>query len=223
MAIVNLAAARVTGGHRMSRASTMLVATYAVLASSTALAQQAKPDDRLREQLRVTMTQVRALSEENARLKTEVERLANQKPVEDTSRVDALSRRLSQQQQSTHDLEQKLAVAEAALTGARQALDASASERTEILTQLLAAQTESKRSATERDQCAAANGELVSISHELLVRYENRGVLDAILAREPLTGLRRAQLERFSQTYNSKIDAQAQSRRAPVNTQESSP
>jgi hypothetical protein len=56
--------------------------------------------------------------------------------------------------------------------------------------------------------CEDKNARLVQISRELLVHYEKKGLLDAVLQREPLTQLKRVEIENITQEYQDKIDQQ---------------
>ena len=56
------------------------------------------------------------------------------------------------------------------------------------------------------ESCEDKNARMVQINHELLVRYERKGFLDAILQREPFTQLKRVEIENISQEYQDKID-----------------
>lgn len=56
------------------------------------------------------------------------------------------------------------------------------------------------------ESCVDKNVRMVQINHELLVQYERKGFLDAILQREPLTQLKRVEIENIAQEYQDKID-----------------
>ena len=56
------------------------------------------------------------------------------------------------------------------------------------------------------ESCEDKNARMVQINRELLVRYERKGFLDAILQREPLTQLKRVEIENIAQEYQDKID-----------------
>lgn len=54
--------------------------------------------------------------------------------------------------------------------------------------------------------CEEKNAKMVQINRELLVHYEKKGPLDAMLQREPLTQLKRVEIENIAQEYQDKID-----------------
>lgn len=54
--------------------------------------------------------------------------------------------------------------------------------------------------------CDAKNAELVEVNRELLDRYRKKGVFDALLQREPITGLKRVELENIVQDYQDRLD-----------------
>jgi len=54
--------------------------------------------------------------------------------------------------------------------------------------------------------CESKNTELVQINRELLDRYQKKGVFDALLQREPLTQLKRVEIENTVQEYQDRID-----------------
>ena len=56
------------------------------------------------------------------------------------------------------------------------------------------------------EACEGNNAKLVQINRDLLVHYEKKGFLDAILQREPLTQLKRVEIENITQEYQDKID-----------------
>jgi septal ring factor EnvC (AmiA/AmiB activator) len=58
----------------------------------------------------------------------------------------------------------------------------------------------------ELDRCVKANTELTSISKELLIKYKNKGVVSALAAKEPLTQVKKVELEEFIQEYSDKVD-----------------
>ena len=72
------------------------------------------------------------------------------------------------------------------------------------------AKVEAERNTTNQkyDQCAVNNARLYVIAEELIERYENRGFVSGLLEKEPLTQIKRVELERLVQDYKDKIDQQ---------------
>jgi uncharacterized protein YxeA len=62
------------------------------------------------------------------------------------------------------------------------------------------------RNQDKLERCTNANKELTSISKELLVKYKNKGVVSALAAKEPLTQIKKVELEEYVQEYSDKID-----------------
>lgn len=62
--------------------------------------------------------------------------------------------------------------------------------------------------------CESKNTELVRVNRELLGRYQNKGFFDALLQREPLTQLKRVEIENTVQEYQDQIDQKEFRRKA---------
>lgn len=58
------------------------------------------------------------------------------------------------------------------------------------------------------NQCTQKNAKLYDLNHELVQRYADKGVLDALVQREPFTGLKRVQVENVTQDLQDKLDEQ---------------
>lgn len=164
--------------------------------------------DRLREALRTTTAQTRALEDqrtalqaknaelERARtaLKAEVDTAKAQvKQVERDYRqaVKEFNDRLEERNQTLEKW--KEAYAEAA-TVAR----TKDSERAKFEAEATAYKASTKA-------CTLKNQELVKVGRELLMRYEGVTFGDMVLASEPLLGLRRVQIQNLLQDYGDKV------------------
>lgn len=64
-----------------------------------------------------------------------------------------------------------------------------------------------RKAELELDRARTRNGELCSISLELLKRYKDKGIFGAVADKEPLTQIGRAKLEEAVQEYKDKIEA----------------
>lgn len=53
--------------------------------------------------------------------------------------------------------------------------------------------------------CARNNLQLVDVNKDLLSQYENKGVWDAMLQKEPVTGLKQVQIENIVEEYSAKL------------------
>ena len=63
------------------------------------------------------------------------------------------------------------------------------------------------RSKTQKlERCRTHNGQLVTITNELLDKYQNKGVFGSALEKEPFTGLKKVEMEHLIQEYRDKIE-----------------
>lgn len=191
----------------MMRVPTFFIA--ASLAASTITGARADSEaDRLREALRGAITQQRALEDqraalqakltegesERARLKEQVGAAkAEVKQVVKQNReaVEEFNRRIAERDET---LEKWKAAYEEAADVAR-AKDA---ERAKFEAQAAAYKANVK-------SCNAKNVELVKVGRDLLERYEAANFADLAVASEPLTGVRRVEIQNLLQDYNDKI------------------
>lgn len=67
--------------------------------------------------------------------------------------------------------------------------------------------TDSRLAARDKElsACTADNKKLGALSKELLGRYADKGMWDAMLVREPLTQIKRVELENLVQQYDDRI------------------
>jgi hypothetical protein len=56
------------------------------------------------------------------------------------------------------------------------------------------------------DRCAADNASLVRIADELIGKYRGKGAFSAILQKEPLTQIKKVELDRVAREYRDRID-----------------
>jgi len=56
--------------------------------------------------------------------------------------------------------------------------------------------------------CTVKNAKLYDLNVELLKRYADKGVVDVVTGREPLTGLKRVELDNLVQDLQDKLDEQ---------------
>lgn len=129
-----------------------------------------------------------ALQAENAKLKSEVEEL---------------NRKLGSQRRSS----------EAALAKSRDgnaALSENLQKTAQNLRQTEAEKTQLQATVVDQAQliesCEANNVTMLQINRELLMDYEKKGFMDAMLQREPLTQLKRVEIENIVQEYQDRIE-----------------
>lgn len=129
--------------------------------------------------LRQMSTEREALQSENARLKADLDALKAKKTSTDGA--------LSKSKETLRDAQDNL-------------------DRT------LAEKQQAEELATGRgrqlEQCTIKNTKLYEINGELLQRYTNKGVMDALARREPFTGLKMVEMENLVQDLHDKLDAQ---------------
>jgi len=57
----------------------------------------------------------------------------------------------------------------------------------------------------QRDRCVGHNAELSQAAADLLDAYENKGVFSALISKEPITGLKKIEIEHLLQTYRQQV------------------
>jgi hypothetical protein len=76
-------------------------------------------------------------------------------------------------------------------------------------------QGELKLSRGETSSCEAKNVALYGYGRDLLAKYEGKGCIDALKAKEPFTQLERVKMENTLEEYRDKLDAQKLTSAAP--------
>lgn len=184
----------------------------AMLGPATARSAESQGEARLREALRSATAQMRALEDERARWhatdteqKKEIESLkaqlaaARSKARREQAPPPELTRRLEEQAEANQKLTATLAERQAA---AREAAETARSkdEQSARLTAQVSLLTD--RAAA----CEEKNARLYQLTREFVQRFEKEGIGDALLGTlEPFLGLRRVQLENFSQDFQDKL------------------
>lgn len=64
-----------------------------------------------------------------------------------------------------------------------------------------------ERKDIEIERCVENNKALCDISGELIMKYENKGVIGSFAEKEPLTQIKKVALEEYIQEYTDKIDS----------------
>jgi chromosome segregation ATPase len=212
---------------RLLQVPTVLVAVAALMTCSLHAAdpQVEAVLKRMREGLRNTMTQLQTAQTENAALQTQVAE-KDQKIKDLEAKIDDVTKKLTAQTKqmaeektaadktSTElnaaiaDRDQKLADVNAALAKWKEGYNKVASiarqkdaERANLASRVIA--LDQKVADRERQ-----NIDLYKTGKEILGRYENFGLGNALLAREPFTGTARVKLETQIQDYRDKLQDQ---------------
>lgn len=76
----------------------------------------------------------------------------------------------------------------------------------ELTNSLQKSEYELKRTSKKLDMCGEHNGRLCTINEELVEMYKNKGLVNVISVSEPLTQLRKVEMEKMVQQYKTKID-----------------
>lgn len=159
----------------------MVVMSLLVLSGAARAEQEVDPKALAKAQhmLRQMSTEREALQSENARLKADLDALKAKKTSTDGA--------LSKSRETLRDVQDNL-------------------DRT------LAEKQQTEELATRRErqleQCTIKNTKLYELNGELLQRYANKGVMDAVARREPFTGLKKVEMENLLQDLQDKLDAQ---------------
>jgi hypothetical protein len=67
-------------------------------------------------------------------------------------------------------------------------------------------QAELKKTDRDLDHCVSDNAELCIISEELVKKYRNKGLGTVLMEKEPLTQIKKAELESFIRKYHEEIE-----------------
>ncbi|NWF55222.1 MAG: hypothetical protein HXY45_10565 [Syntrophaceae bacterium] len=112
-----------------------------------------------------------------------------------------LAARLSRTEAERNSLHQKLRETTEEVRARDQALKNAAADWQK-------SQGELKRMTQKYDRCAANNARLSALADELVKRYQGKGVMDSIMEKEPLTQVKKVELEKLCQEYRYKIEDQ---------------
>lgn len=194
------------------RARTFLL-VLAVLVPASVHAAEAQTETRLREALRASQGQLRALEDERLRWqatqaaqKNEIESLRAQlelarrkaRATREPGPTPDLTLRLAEQTEANRKLSESLAQSQAATREAAEQARRKDDQRAQLVGQvsLLAARATS---------CEAKHARLFRLTHELLERYQNKDAGGALVWLEPFLGFRRVEAENFSQEFEDQL------------------
>jgi chromosome segregation ATPase len=183
------------------------VAVVAMLLSSSASFAQSETD-KLRDALRDAMAQQHSLEDQRVALQTQLADAAREK-ANLKAQVDAAQAEIKkvkeQYRQAVNEFNKRLGERDDALEKWKSAYDEAASvartkdaERAKFEAQAAALDASYK-------SCRGKNTELVKLDRDLTRRYASVTFVDKILAREPVTGLKRVQVQNELQDYTDKI------------------
>jgi len=184
----------------------------ALLAPAPARSAEPPSETRLREALRSTSTQLRTLEDERSRWqateaeqKKEIETLKAQLAAERAKarRQQApsaeVTKRLDEQTEANQKLSASLAECQTAARDAGDAVHAKEEQNARLIAQV---RFQVQRAAS----CEEKNARLYRLTKEFVDRFEKMGLGDSLLSTlEPFLGLRRVELENFSQDFQDKL------------------
>jgi chromosome segregation ATPase len=75
-----------------------------------------------------------------------------------------------------------------------------------VTTEKQTLQAELKKTSKELDQCSTNNADLVIIAEELVTKYRNKGLGSILLEKEPITQVKKVELEQLTQQYREEIE-----------------
>ncbi len=209
-------------------------AVFGVL-SSGALAASSGDEDRLREQLRSTVLQLRELQDGQAALQAqktaaEQERDALKAKVGGGGQTAAQARAAKRNAALAADLKQQLDKAQADLAQAQEAGRQTQAQLDQVKGLYSQASETLRQTQAERDRlqvsltgaraviaaAEAKNTQLTAVAQEILDAYARFSVRRAAMSKEPFTGLERVKLENIAQAYEDKVREARFDPRAPV-------
>lgn len=196
------------------RIATSLIVAGALCASVPAYAQ--KHEDpaaaRMQQMLRQMSSERDVLKAENEKLQSQIKSLEAKTSAAQTQLKGADKERASSQAllQRYQDAEQAWKANSEQQKAKLQEVVDKYKELVKSLRQVEAErgelQSNSKVRDRDLDRCIEKNGKMYSTGLEVLQRYENKGVWDSIWQKEPITQLKRVELESIMEEYKGKLD-----------------
>lgn len=144
---------------------------------------------------------------EKDKLATDIEQLKQEK-VEASSSEDRLNGELSVQKSNNQALQNKLDQTHAKLLEVIEKYKALVKEKNELTTTHVSLQDTHKQTETELQSCESKNIKMFEASKELLVRYEDKGIMDSLLKSEPVLQFKSVEMETVIQEYEDKLAKQ---------------
>jgi septal ring factor EnvC (AmiA/AmiB activator) len=197
-----------------------LVIFMGVLLFAQRTAAQESVEDRMRDALRQSVTEMRAAQDQAAQAQADLQKAQADKaalqtqldaanarlaaaPAIKPAELEALKAQLQQAQQASNGLQQlntKLQASLESAAAAAQAKDAQGRKDAAAI----------KATSTALEACKSANGQLINVSEDVLHLYESQSFHSLLLkSYEPVLGLWKVKLENIVQQYDDKIQSQA--------------
>jgi len=193
-----------------------LVAILTLLAVSAgtatgAAAQAESETDRLRDALRNATTQTRALEDQRNALQAKVAKVEH----DNTALKGQLDATKAEVRQVKKDYREAVTQFNERLEERNQTLEKWKEAYTEAATVARTkdaerAQFEAEVNATKTSltACTGKNQKLARVGRELLAHYDSVTLGDALLTREPLTGIRRTQVQSLLEDYSERVQVE---------------
>ncbi len=192
--------------HRIIRMALVLSATLRL--SVGAQAQSPSETDRLREALRSATAQTRQLEDQRTALQAKVADAEREKALS-KAQVDAAKAEVrqieKQQREAIEEFNKRLAERDDTLEKWKTAYEEAATVARTKDAERAKFEGEATAYKASTKSCVAKNTLLVKAGRELLQRYKSVTIGDALVAQEPLTGLRRVEIQNDLQTINDKF------------------
>lgn len=178
----------------------------AILAASDARAQS--EIDRLREALRSATAQTRAMEDERTALQAKLAEMTRArdalKSEIDTAKAQARKAE-SDYRTAVREFNERLEERNQTLEKWKDAYTEAATVARTKDAERAKFEAESKTFKASSRACTVKNQELVKVGRELLTRYEGVTFFDAVVASEPLVGVRRVEIQNLLQDYGDKV------------------
>ncbi len=164
--------------------------------------------DRLRDALRSATAQTRALEDQRTALQAKVSEVERERALFKTQ-IDAAKADAAKVErdyrQAVQDFNARLEDRNQTLEKWKEAYEEAATVARTKDAERAKFESESKNFKASTKSCVGRNIELVKVGRELLNRYDDLTIGDIIVAREPLIGLRRVEIQNLLQDYRDKV------------------
>jgi chromosome segregation ATPase len=192
--------------HRIIRMALVLAAT--LLSSVGTQAQSQSETDRLREALRSATAQTRQLEDQRTALQAKVAEAEREKALS-KAQVDAAKAEVrqieKQQREAIEEFNKRLAERDDTLEKWKTAYEEAATVARTKDAERAKFEGEATAYKASTKSCVAKNTLLIKAGRELLQRYKSVTIGDALVAQEPVIGLRRVEVQNELQTINDKF------------------
>lgn len=177
--------------------------------------------DRMRDQLRQTITQLRQLEDENLSLKAKLASASAAPAVktvvkDNSAELNQLRSAVRQQSARADDGQQRLVALTAQLEQVQLALQQANSALNSQQAAASGLNQQAQTALAKQQLCESYNQQLSVVSGEILARFQQQGFWQALAAHEPVTALYRVRIDNLAQDYQNRIaDASVAPVRAP--------